>query len=76
MGFSESLKDVFHNYSFELYSEFKCGFEKLMYVVFFSCLEYYSTCEIQFMNLDNIHAIRKAFIQLRQHCSTASDQLK
>lgn len=39
------------------------------------CVEYYPTCDIQFMNLDNIHAIRKAFTQLRQHCSTASDQL-
>ncbi|XP_062570524.1 myotubularin-related protein 4-like [Saccostrea cucullata] len=39
------------------------------------CVEYYTSCEIQFMNLDNIHAIRKAFTQLRQHCSTASDQL-
>lgn len=42
----------------------------------FVFVEYYPTCDIQFMNLDNIHAIRKAFTQLRQHCSTASDQLK
>lgn len=38
------------------------------------CPEYYQSCEIQFMNLPNIHAIRKSFLALRNHCSSAVDQ--
>ncbi|XP_053697624.1 myotubularin-related protein 3 isoform X2 [Sabethes cyaneus] len=37
------------------------------------CAEYYPSAEIQFMNLGNIHVIRKSFHALRQLCSTQSD---
>ncbi|EEB20241.1 conserved hypothetical protein [Pediculus humanus corporis] len=33
------------------------------------CPEYYPRCEIQFMNLANIHSIRKSFQAIRQLCS-------
>lgn len=33
------------------------------------CPEYYPRCEIQFMNLANIHSIRKSFHAIRQLCS-------
>lgn len=29
------------------------------------CLEYYPTCDIQFMSLDNIHTIRKSHQAVR-----------
>ncbi|XP_057669078.1 myotubularin-related protein 3 isoform X1 [Diorhabda carinulata] len=35
------------------------------------CPEYYPNCEIQFMNLANIHSIRKSFHALRQLCTSA-----
>lgn len=38
------------------------------------CPEYYPNCEIQFMNLANIHSIRKSFHALRQLCMTSADQ--
>lgn len=38
------------------------------------CPEYYPNCEIQFMNLANIHSIRKSFHALRQLCTTSADQ--
>ncbi|KAL4223513.1 Myotubularin-related protein 4 [Mactra antiquata] len=38
------------------------------------CPEYYQSCEVQFMNLPNIHAVRKSFLALRHHCSTGVDQ--
>ncbi|CAG2053383.1 unnamed protein product [Timema podura] len=38
------------------------------------CPEYYPGCEIQFMNLANIHSIRKSFQAVRQLCSSAADQ--
>ncbi|XP_050521870.1 myotubularin-related protein 3 [Daktulosphaira vitifoliae] len=37
------------------------------------CPEYYPGCEIRFMNLANIHAVRKSFHLLRQLCSSPSD---
>ncbi|XP_046684264.1 myotubularin-related protein 3-like isoform X1 [Homalodisca vitripennis] len=36
--------------------------------------EYYPKCEIQFMNLANIHAIRKSFCSLRSICWPSVDQ--
>ncbi|KAG5900296.1 hypothetical protein JTB14_000822 [Gonioctena quinquepunctata] len=39
------------------------------------CPEYYPNCEIQFMNLANIHSIRKSFHALRQLCSSSADQV-
>lgn len=38
------------------------------------CPEYYPSCEIQFMNLANIHTIRKSFVALRQLCSNGPEQ--
>ncbi|XP_067014667.2 myotubularin-related protein 3 isoform X2 [Anabrus simplex] len=38
------------------------------------CPEYYPSCEIQFMNLANIHSIRKSFHAVRQLCAAAADQ--
>ncbi|KAG8233522.1 hypothetical protein J437_LFUL013646, partial [Ladona fulva] len=38
------------------------------------CPEYYPSCEIQFMNLANIHSIRKSFHGLRQLCATSAEQ--
>ncbi|XP_046386116.1 myotubularin-related protein 3 isoform X1 [Ischnura elegans] len=38
------------------------------------CPEYYPSCDIQFMNLANIHSIRKSFHGLRQLCSTSAEQ--
>ncbi len=35
--------------------------------------EYYTNCEIQFMNLENIHVIRSSFQQLRLLCQTIND---
>lgn len=35
--------------------------------------EYYPCCDIQFMNLGNIHAIRKSFHALRQLCASPPD---
>ncbi|KDR18504.1 myotubularin-related protein 3-like isoform X3 [Zootermopsis nevadensis] len=37
------------------------------------CPEYYPSCEIQFMNLANIHSIRSSFQSVRQLCSSAAD---
>lgn len=37
------------------------------------CPEYYPTCEIQFMNLANIHSIRKSFHSLRALCASSDD---
>ncbi|KRT84772.1 tyrosine phosphatase, partial [Oryctes borbonicus] len=37
------------------------------------CPEYYPNCEIQFMNLANIHSIRKSFHALRQLCASSGD---
>ncbi|XP_076275006.1 phosphatidylinositol-3,5-bisphosphate 3-phosphatase MTMR4-like isoform X3 [Rhynchophorus ferrugineus] len=36
--------------------------------------EYYPNCEITFMNLANIHSIRKSFHALRQLCMSSADQ--
>ncbi|PSN38099.1 Myotubularin-related protein 3 [Blattella germanica] len=38
------------------------------------CPEYYPSCEIQFMNLANIHSIRKSFHAVRQLCASTADQ--
>ncbi|RZC39674.1 myotubularin-related protein 3, partial [Asbolus verrucosus] len=38
------------------------------------CPEYYPNCEIQFMNLANIHSIRKSFHALRLLCTSSADQ--
>ncbi|KAJ8964200.1 hypothetical protein NQ314_005069 [Rhamnusium bicolor] len=38
------------------------------------CPEYYPNCEIRFMNLANIHSIRKSFHALRQLCAASGDQ--
>ncbi|XP_074030233.1 phosphatidylinositol-3,5-bisphosphate 3-phosphatase MTMR4 isoform X2 [Leptinotarsa decemlineata] len=38
------------------------------------CPEYYPNCEIEFMNLANIHSIRKSFHSLRLLCSSSADQ--
>ncbi|XP_019754641.2 myotubularin-related protein 3 isoform X3 [Dendroctonus ponderosae] len=38
------------------------------------CPEYYPNCEIQFMNLANIHSIRKSFHALRQLCMSSAEQ--
>ncbi|KAK0167358.1 hypothetical protein PV327_004765 [Microctonus hyperodae] len=38
------------------------------------CPEYYSSCDIQFMNLPNIHSIRKSFHAVRQLCASDADQ--
>lgn len=37
------------------------------------CIEYYPCAEIEFMNLSNIHAIRKSFHALRQLCASPPD---
>jgi myotubularin-related protein 3/4 len=37
------------------------------------CPEYYTSAEIQFMNLGNIHAIRKSFHSLRLLCASPAD---
>lgn len=37
------------------------------------CPEYYPNCEIQFMNLANIHSIRKSFHAVRQLCASSGD---
>lgn len=38
------------------------------------CPEYYLSCDIQFMNLANIHSIRKSFHAVRQLCASDSEQ--
>ncbi|XP_047352188.1 myotubularin-related protein 3 isoform X1 [Vespa velutina] len=38
------------------------------------CPEYYPSCDIQFMNLANIHSIRKSFHAVRQLCASDADQ--
>ncbi|XP_076232140.1 phosphatidylinositol-3,5-bisphosphate 3-phosphatase MTMR4 isoform X2 [Calliopsis andreniformis] len=38
------------------------------------CPEYYPSCDIQFMNLPNIHSIRKSFHAVRQLCASDADQ--
>ena len=35
--------------------------------------EYYTNCEIQFMNLENIHVIRSSFQSLRVLCQLSND---
>lgn len=37
------------------------------------CIDYYPSAEIQFMNLANIHAVRKSFNSLRQLCASPPD---
>lgn len=37
------------------------------------CTEYYTEADIDFMNLGNIHTIRKSFHQLRQLCASPPD---
>lgn len=38
------------------------------------CAEYYQRCEVQFMNLANIHSIRKSFHAIRSVCEAYSEQ--
>lgn len=38
------------------------------------CSEYYLRCEVQFMNLANIHSIRKSFHAIRSVCEAYSEQ--
>lgn len=38
------------------------------------CSEYYQRCEVQFMNLANIHSIRKSFHAIRNVCEAYSEQ--
>ncbi|CAL7942733.1 unnamed protein product [Xylocopa violacea] len=38
------------------------------------CPEYYPSCDVQFMNLPNIHSIRKSFHAVRQLCASDADQ--
>lgn len=38
--------------------------------------EYYTNCDIEFMNLPNIHAIRGSFSQLRTLISNNTDSAK
>ncbi|XP_044740718.1 myotubularin-related protein 4 isoform X2 [Chrysoperla carnea] len=38
------------------------------------CPEYYPSCDIEFMNLANIHSIRKSFQAMRQLCASPADQ--
>lgn len=38
------------------------------------CAEYYQSCEVQFMNLANIHSIRKSFQSIRSVCEAYSEQ--
>lgn len=38
------------------------------------CSEYYQKCEVQFMNLANIHSIRKSFQSIRSVCEAYSEQ--
>ncbi|GAB6030344.1 Myotubularin- protein 3 [Chamberlinius hualienensis] len=40
----------------------------------YECPEYYPNCEIQFMNLVNIHYIRKSFHNLRAACAAITEQ--
>lgn len=40
------------------------------------CPEYYPNCEIKFMNLANIHTIRKSFHSIRSICTTSGDQAR
>lgn len=40
------------------------------------CPEYYPSCEIQFMNLANIHSVRSSFHSVRLLCSSAADLSK
>lgn len=40
------------------------------------CPEYYPSCNIEFMNLANIHGIRKSFHNIRQLCASPADQPK
>lgn len=40
------------------------------------CIEYYPCAEIEFMNLGNIHVIRKSFHALRQLCAQPPDAPK
>ena len=42
----------------------------------FIYLEYYPNCEIQFMSLPNIHAIRKSFHGVRTLCLLGQEQSK
>ena len=42
-------------------------------VIFILFSDYYPSCEIQFMNLANIHAIRKSFHALRALLANAAD---
>lgn len=35
--------------------------------------QYYPQCDIEFMNLANIHAVRKSFLLLRALCQSASN---
>ncbi len=38
------------------------------------CAEYYDCCEVEFMNLANIHEVRKSFLRLRGLINSTSDQ--
>lgn len=38
------------------------------------CAEYYQNCEVQFMNLANIHSIRRSFQSIRSVCEAYSEQ--
>lgn len=38
------------------------------------CSEYYQRCEVHFMNLANIHSIRKSYHAIRSVCETYSEQ--
>ncbi len=46
-------------------------FIRIVYVCL--CLEYYPNCEVMFMGMANIHAIRNSFQALRTVCSQIPD---
>ncbi|KAJ8312915.1 hypothetical protein KUTeg_010288 [Tegillarca granosa] len=48
--------------------------KKKMLIIDCRSYDYYPSCEIQFMNLANIHSIRKSFLALRTLCSSPPDQ--
>ena len=50
---------------------------KHLWIVIVSCVsfsDYYTNCEIKFMNMANIHSIRKSYQALRSLCANFPDQ--
>lgn len=61
-------------YTCEIMSSKLWKIKKLLNCFCYEFVDYYLNCEIMFMSLANIHAIRKSFLALRSLCAMSPEQ--